>query len=66
MVEVESIFSEFLGEMVKVTFRDGSQFKIARGKLEEIKNGFIKVAGELGTIVIKESNIDKMGRMKGG
>lgn len=62
----DSIFSDFLGDMVKVTFRDGSQFKIARGELVEIKNGFIKIVGELGTIIIKEANIDKMGRLKGG
>ena len=60
----ESIFSEFVGELVKVAYTDGGQFKIARGKLEEIKGGFIKVTGTLGTIIIKESSINKMGRLK--
>ena len=55
-----SIFDEFLGELVKVPYRDGSQFKIAKGTLTEIKEGFIKITGPLGTIVLKEENIERM------
>jgi ribosome maturation factor RimP len=58
----ESIFNDYLGQNVKITFRDGTQFKVIRGKLEEIKGGHIKVVGKLGTIVIKEDLIEKMAR----
>ncbi len=57
-------FSEFLGEYVKAPYRDGSQLKIARGKLEEVNNGFVKVVGKLGTIIINSKNIEKMSLMK--
>ena len=55
-----SLFGEFLGQEVKAPYRDGTQFKIARGTLEEIKNGFVKIKGRLGTIIINEKNIEKM------
>jgi hypothetical protein len=57
-------FTEFLGEYVKAPYRDGSQIKIARGRLEEINNGFVKVVGRLGTIIINSKNIEKMSLMK--
>jgi len=57
---MSSIFSEFLGKDVKAPYKDGSQFKIARGKLEDITNGFVKINGKLGTIIINEKNIEKM------
>lgn len=58
-----SLFEEFLGEEVKAPYRDGSQFKIARGVLEEIDNGFVKITGRLGTLVINEKNIERMSRI---
>ena len=55
-----SLFNEFLGRQVKAPYKDGNQFKIARGTLEDISNGFLKIRGKLGTIVINEKNIEKM------
>ena len=49
---------------MKAPYRDGSQFKIARGTLKEIKNGFVKIAGDLGTIIINEKNIEKMALLR--
>ena len=57
---VDSMFSEFLGQEVKAPYKDGSQFKIARGVLQDINNGFVKIRGNLGTIIINEKNIEKM------
>ena len=59
-----SIFDEFLGQEVKAPYKDGNQFKIARGKLDAITNGFVKISGRLGTIIINEKNIEKMSRLK--
>ena len=58
-----SVFEEFLGQEVKAPYRDGTQFKIARGTLNSIDNGFLKISGKLGTIVINEKNIEKMSRV---
>lgn len=58
----ESLFAEFLGFEVKAPYRDGTQFKIARGTLEEVDKGFLKIRGSLGTIIINEKNIEKMSR----
>ena len=55
-----SPFDEFIGKEIKAPYKDGSQFKIARGTLAEISNGFLKIKGKLGTIVINERNIEKM------
>mgnify|MGYP001584144978 FL=1 len=55
-----SIFDEFIGKEVKAPYRDGEQFKIARGTLIQVKDGFVKIRGSLGTIVIKEERIEKM------
>ncbi len=55
-----SPFDEFVGKEIKVPYKDGSQFKIARGTLTEISNGFVKIKGNLGTIIINEKNIEKM------
>ena len=60
-----SIFEEFLGQIVKAPYRDGTQFKIARGRLEAIEKGFVKIDGRLGTIIINEKNIEKMSKVKG-
>ena len=57
-----SLFSEFLGQEVKTPYKDGSQFKIARGVLEDINNGFVKIKGKLGTLIINEKNIERMSR----
>jgi len=54
------LFDEFVGKEIKAPYKDGSQFKIARGTLTEISNGFVKIRGKLGTIVINERNIEKM------
>ncbi len=60
----ESLFKEFLGQYIKAPYKDGSQFKIARGVLKEINNGFVKIKGNLGTIIINEKNIEKMAKIK--
>ena len=60
----ESLFREFIGYEVKAPYKDGTQFKIARGVLEGIQNGFVKIKGRLGTIVINEKNIEKMSMIK--
>lgn len=59
-----SIFEEFLGQQVKAPYKDGTQFKIARGRLEAIEKGFVKIDGRLGTIIINEKNIEKMSIVK--
>ena len=61
----DSLFDEFVGMEVKAPYRDGSQFKIARGTLTEIKGGFVKIRGKLGTIIINEKNIEKMATITG-
>jgi len=63
-MENNNLFKEFLGKEIKAPYKDGTQFKIARGVLEEISNGFVKIRGELGTIIINEKNIEKMSRIK--
>ena len=60
----DSLFKEFLGQDVKAPYKDGTQFKIARGVLEEINKGFVKIKGSLGTIIINEKNIEKMSKIK--
>ena len=61
------MFSEFIGHEVKVPYRDGTQFKIARGVLEDSDSGFVKISGKLGTIVINQKNIERISRVnKGG
>lgn len=52
-----NIFSVFLGKSVKAPYRDGDQVKIARGELIEYSDGFLKIRGRLGTIVINERNL---------
>lgn len=61
---MESLFTEFLGREVKCPYKDGTQFKIARGTLLKIENGFVKIRGRLGTIIINEKNIEKMSLIK--
>ena len=59
-MQEKSVFEEFVGHEIKAPYRDGNQFKIARGVLSSIQNGFIKITGRLGTIIINEKNIEKM------
>lgn len=59
----ENIFQEFLGQEVKAPFRDGSQYNIARGKLVAIDQGFLKISGDLGIIVINERNIVRISKL---
>ena len=61
---VRSIFEDLLGKDVKAPYVDGGQFKIARGKLISIHGGFVKITGNLGTIIINEKNIQKMSELK--
>lgn len=65
-MKTTSPFSEFIGSRVKAPYRDGTQFKVARGVLKEINGGFVKIAGQLGTIVINEKNIEKMALLRRG
>ena len=58
-----SLFGEFLGQEVKAPYKDGTQFKVARGVLKEISGGFVKIEGRLGTIIINEKNIEKMTKL---
>ena len=60
MTATTSIFTDFLGKEVKVPYRDGSQYRIARGVFEDTSNEFVKIRGTLGTIVINQKNIEKM------
>lgn len=60
-----SIFDEFIGKEVKAPYKDGAQFKIARGTLMDVSNGFVKIKGKLGTIIIKESRVEKMSLTQG-
>ena len=59
-----NLFEEFIGKEVKVPYKDGTQFKVARGVLKNIDNGFVKIVGNLGTIIINERNIEKMALTK--
>ena len=60
-----NVFEEFIGKEIKAPYKDGTQFKIARGVLENISDGFVKIKGSLGTIIINEKNIEKMSRVSG-
>jgi len=60
----DSLFAEFVGFDVKAPYRDGEQFKIAKGVLESAGSGFVKIKGMLGTIIINEKNIEKMSLVK--
>ncbi len=60
MIEQKGMFNEFVGKKIKAPYLDGKEFKIARGTLVEANNGFIKVSGDKGTLIINEKNIEKM------
>lgn len=55
------ILDEYLGRVVKVMYDDGGQVKFARGVLSDLEGGFLKVVGDLGTIVISISCVRKVG-----
>jgi hypothetical protein len=57
-------FNDFVGEEIKAPYRDGNQLKIARGTLESVDGGFVKVNGRLGTLIINSKNIERMSRIK--
>ena len=57
------VFSQFLGQAVKVPYRDGRQLKVARGTLVSAAGSFVKIDGSLGTIIINVRNIEKMSRL---
>jgi len=57
-------FSDFVGYDVKAPYKDGNQLKIARGRLDAADDGFVKISGNLGTIVINAKNIQKMAILK--
>ena len=63
MVKID-LFEEFVGKEIKAPYKDGNQFKIARGTLKEINNGFVKIVGNLGTIIINQKNIEKMALLR--
>ena len=54
------IFKDFVGKTVKAPFRDGRHIKVARGRLEAVKDGFIKLRGERGIILINQGNVQKI------
>lgn len=56
-------FMEFVGQEVKAPYKDGNQLKIARGVLEEADNGFVKISGRLGTIIINTRNVEKISKI---
>ena len=60
----DNLFQEFVGQEVKAPYKDGEQFRIARGVLEDVNNGFVKIRGRLGLIVINEKNIEKMSTIR--
>jgi len=64
-LKMTNVFEEFIGKEIKAPYKDGTQFKIARGVLENISDGFVKIKGSLGTIIINEKNIEKMSRVSG-
>ena len=61
---VMGLFDEFVGKEIKAPYRDGTQFKIARGTLESIEGGFLKINGKLGTIIINSKNIERLSRVR--
>ena len=58
-----SLFEEFIGQEIKAPYKDGMQFKIARGRLVSAQDGFLKIMGTLGTIIVNEMNIEKMSKI---
>jgi hypothetical protein len=61
---MNEVFSGFVGQQVKVPYRDGEKIKVARGRLETINESFARIRGDLGTIIINTKNIEKMSRVR--
>ena len=59
-----SLFKDFLGEEVKAPFRDGKHIKVARGTLEAVQDGFIRLRGNRGLILINQNNIEKITKVQ--
>lgn len=57
----DNVFSDFIGKRVKVPYKDGIGNKVARGELLEARNGFVKISGKLGVIIINQDSIIRMG-----
>ena len=57
-----SLFEDFLGKEVKAPFRDGKHIKVARGRLEAVQGGFIRLRGSRGLILINTNNVEKITR----
>jgi len=62
----EDILQEIVGRQVKIPFKDADQTRIARGVLVSYDKDFVKVKGELGTLIIKRESIYKVGEVKNG
>ena len=60
---VDKLFEDFIGCEVKVPYRDGAQFKIARGVLEDANSGFLRISGKLGTIIINQKNVERVSKI---
>lgn len=54
------MFQEFLNKSIKATYKDGTQFKVARGILREVDDQFLKVDGKLGIIIIQKKKVEKV------
>ena len=63
-MEDQHLFKDFLGEEIKMPYREGRQFKIASGRLVDIRGGFVKVTGKLGTIIVNIHNIERITKVK--
>jgi len=52
----------FLNKNIRARFRDGKNIKTAEGRLEAVADGFVKIVGKKGVIVINERNIVGIGK----
>ena len=58
------MFDEFIGQNIKVVYRDNGAFRIAKGTLDEDNGFFLKVRGRLGIIIINHKCIERVGKLK--
>ena len=54
------IFEDFIGKNVKVIYMDVKAYKVARGRLVDYNDKFVKIQGSLGTIMINVNKIEKI------
>ncbi len=47
-------------KQVRLRFKDGNSIKTAIGVLVDIESGFVKVTGDMGTIIINQKNVVKV------